>query len=118
MFSQFIIFIFSSQNILKNGSFPFLDGTIFNIWLMDTDGRYHMRNINLDDHFANDHGKFVPNDNHFSRSARNISLRWSSQELMLKAELLNRKNGEYVWAEADLSAHIYNSNGGLIFVGS
>ncbi|KAJ7093667.1 hypothetical protein C8R44DRAFT_749725 [Mycena epipterygia] len=96
-----------------------LTGSVLTVLLLNSDGRLHPREMNLNCYYANDAGRFRGNGTGFYPTARNVRLGTETAAAIftLKAELL-QSGSTYVPAEANLGVDIWNSYGNLRFVGS
>ncbi|KAK0745838.1 hypothetical protein B0T18DRAFT_390394 [Schizothecium vesticola] len=79
-------------------------------------GKFDLASIQLNNHYANDHGCFVSNrsGNHLAGIGHNFRLKLSEKALELLAKLPNR-NHVFGPASVDLSIDVVNRDGKLVF---
>ncbi|KAK3349157.1 Cyanovirin-N [Lasiosphaeria hispida] len=82
-----------------------LSGSVLKAVRVEEDGKSHFSERDLDSYYGNQDGHFVPDQVHFSRSARNVCLKVDGSSVTLCAELLDR-SGEYRSASVDVPISI------------
>ncbi|PYI30651.1 CVNH domain-containing protein [Aspergillus aculeatinus CBS 121060] len=84
--------------------------------LRDEEGEEHESTLDLDEFLGNNEGRFDWGGNGFSGSARDVtfSIEGGGEVPVLRAELANSE-GEYFPADVNLSEHIENDNGKLVY---
>ncbi|KAJ5348223.1 Cyanovirin-N [Penicillium brevicompactum] len=93
------------------------DGT----WLLAAAGNGHGENIpsqlRLDDHIGNSDGYFSWQGHRFTQTAKNIQLSFRNDGVWLEADISEVNGGERGRQGINLSDHIENRGGKLVFVG-
>ncbi|RAL12064.1 CVNH domain-containing protein [Aspergillus homomorphus CBS 101889] len=84
--------------------------------LRDEDGNENESRLDLDEYLGNSEGRFEWGGNNFSESARDVhfAIEGGGEVPVLRAELQNSE-GEFFPADVNLSEHIENNNGNLIY---
>ncbi|KAJ5278950.1 hypothetical protein N7478_004322 [Penicillium angulare] len=81
------------------------------------DDAYEPAELNLDEHIGNSDGFFTWEGDRVTESAENIELSFCDDGVWLEADLPEVDGGERGRQAINLSEHIENQNGQLVFVG-
>ncbi|KAK7039079.1 hypothetical protein VNI00_010243 [Paramarasmius palmivorus] len=108
-------FVIPSDRITVSASAMHLSGSILQGLCIHSDGKLYPSEIDLNEHYANNNGRFASNDRGFYHTSKDLKVNISNEGVILRGKLRD-DSGRWRSAKVDLSVCIVNMGGGFRFV--